>query len=52
VNRAASGRDIGNKTPVNGLYVVGDGAKGNGGIEVEGVAMGVANMIRELGISN
>ena len=46
VNRASSGCDIGNRTPVNNLYIVGDGAKGNGGIEVEGVAMGVENAMR------
>jgi len=43
VNRSSSGTDIGNTTPIEGLYVVGDGAKGKGGIEVEGVAMGVKN---------
>ncbi len=50
VNRAASGNDIGNKTPIPNLYVVGDGAKGKGGIEVEGVALGVRNVMREIGI--
>lgn len=45
VNRISSGFDLGNLTPVKGLYVVGDGAKGKGGIEVEGVAMGVRNML-------
>ncbi|KGK98057.1 phytoene dehydrogenase [Methanococcoides methylutens] len=43
VNRSSSGSDIGNTTPIEGLYVVGDGAKGKGGIEVEGVALGVKN---------
>jgi phytoene dehydrogenase-like protein len=42
VNRAASGLDPGNETPILELYVVGDGAKGKGGIEIEGVALGVA----------
>ena len=50
VNRASSGSDTGNKTPVSNLYVVGDGAKGKGGIEVEGVALGVMNAMREIGI--
>ena len=50
VNRASSGSDIGNRTPVSNLYVVGDGAKGKGGIEVEGVALGVMNAMREIGI--
>jgi len=45
VNRAGSGSDLGNTTPIKGLYIVGDGAKGKGGIEVEGVAMGVDNTI-------
>jgi hypothetical protein len=39
-------------TPVNDLYIVGDGAKGKGGIEVEGVALGVMNVMRELGVSS
>lgn len=41
VNRTESGSDLGNSTPLRGLYIVGDGAKGKGGIEVEGVALGV-----------
>jgi phytoene dehydrogenase-like protein len=50
VNRATSGTDPGNETPVPELYVVGDGAKGRGGIEVEGVALGVtATMNKILG---
>lgn len=48
VNRAASGTDPGNETPVPGLYVVGDGAKGKGGIEVEGVALGVAATMKKI----
>lgn len=51
VNRASSGSDNGNTTPVKNLYIVGDGAKGKGGIEVEGVALGVRNLMTELGIS-
>ncbi len=51
VNRASSGSDTGNLTPVSNLYVVGDGAKGKGGIEVEGVALGVGNLMRELGVN-
>ncbi|HEY3274495.1 MAG TPA: NAD(P)/FAD-dependent oxidoreductase [Methanocella sp.] len=45
VNRVSSGYDLGNLTPVKGLFVVGDGAKGRGGIEVEGVALGVQNTL-------
>jgi phytoene dehydrogenase-like protein len=48
VNRAASGTDPGNETPVPNLYVVGDGAKGKGGIEVEGVALGVAAVMKKI----
>ncbi|HUW66437.1 MAG TPA: NAD(P)/FAD-dependent oxidoreductase [Candidatus Nanoarchaeia archaeon] len=50
VNRAGSGSDLGNSTPLKGLYIVGDGAKGKGGIEVEGVALGVANTMAQLNI--
>jgi phytoene dehydrogenase-like protein len=50
VNRASSGSDNGNKTPVKNLFIVGDGAKGKGGIEVEGVALGVRNMMMEIGV--
>lgn len=48
VNRAASGTDPGNETPIPNLYVVGDGAKGKGGIEVEGVALGVAAAMKKV----
>ncbi|RXA19507.1 NAD(P)/FAD-dependent oxidoreductase [Methanosarcina sp. MSH10X1] len=48
VNRAASGTDPGNETPIPGLYVVGDGAKGRGGIEVEGVALGVTATMKKI----
>jgi phytoene dehydrogenase-like protein len=48
VNRIASGFDLGNLTPIKGLYVVGDGAKGKGYIEVEGVAAGVMNLLDTL----
>ncbi len=52
VNRTSSGNDTGNTTPVSDLYIVGDGAKGKGGIEVEGVALGVRNVMKELGVSS
>jgi phytoene dehydrogenase-like protein len=51
VNRVSSGSDIGYRTPVHNLYIVGDGAKGKGGIEVEGVALGVRNLMKEIGVS-
>ncbi len=50
VNRASSGSDNGNKTPIINLYIVGDGAKGKGGIEVEGVALGVRKAMGEIGV--
>jgi phytoene dehydrogenase-like protein len=51
VNRASSGSDEGNLTPVKNLYIVGDGAKGKGGIEVEGVALGVRNAMEKMGVN-
>ncbi|WNY26825.1 NAD(P)/FAD-dependent oxidoreductase [Methanolapillus ohkumae] len=48
VNRAFSGQDFGNKTPVSNLFIVGDGAKGRGGIEVEGIALGVENAMSDI----
>ncbi len=46
VNHAAAGQDLDQKTPVKGLYLVGDSAKGEGGIEVEGIALGVENLTK------
>ena len=40
--------DPGNETPIPNLYIVGDGAKGKGGIEVEGVALGVAATMKKI----
>jgi phytoene dehydrogenase-like protein len=37
VNRARQGQDVPQKTPINGLYFVGDGAKPSGFIMAEGV---------------
>ncbi|MBP1908915.1 phytoene desaturase family protein [Methanolobus bombayensis] len=48
VNRSPSGADLQNRTPIPNLYVVGDGAKGKGGIEVEGIALGVKNCMQEI----
>ncbi|MBU6997049.1 MAG: NAD(P)/FAD-dependent oxidoreductase [Theionarchaea archaeon] len=45
VNHAASGQDLDQVTPVEGLYLVGDSAKGEGGIEVEGIALGVERLL-------
>jgi len=52
VNRAGSGLYLGNTTPVAGLYIVGDGAKGKGGTEVEGIALGVDNTMRFIGLGD
>jgi len=46
VNRAFSGTDFGNVTPVSNLLVVGDGAKGEGGIEIEGITLGVSDALK------
>ncbi|AGK61138.1 hypothetical protein Asulf_01138 [Archaeoglobus sulfaticallidus PM70-1] len=46
VNRVMSGKDTGYQTEFRNLFVVGDGAKGKD-IEVDGVALGVANLMRE-----
>lgn len=48
VNRAASGMDMGQETPLSNVWVVGDGAKGHGGIEVEGIAMGVKQVMNRV----
>ncbi len=47
VNRARAGRDCSNRTPVKGLYMVGDGAKGED-IEVDGIAIGVERVVKEI----
>jgi phytoene dehydrogenase-like protein len=45
VNRAASGFDFDQRTPIEGLYLVGDCAKVPGGMEVEGIARGVKRVV-------
>jgi len=52
VNRVATGYDPGQATPVRGLWVVGDGAMGRGEIEVEGVALGVAQALEGAGLEH
>jgi len=47
VNRVMAGRDTGNKTKYDNIYVVGDGAKGDD-IEVDGIALGVKRVVEEL----
>lgn len=48
VNRCRSGLDVSPFTPFDGLYLVGDGVKGRGGIEVEGIAMGVEQVLSHI----
>jgi phytoene dehydrogenase-like protein len=48
VNHAATGYDMHPVTPIEGLYLVGDAAKGRGGIEVEGIAMGIETLMSVL----
>ena len=48
VNRCAPGEDIGNRTPYDRLFVVGDGAKGRGGIEVDGITLGVEKTVESI----
>lgn len=45
VNRVGTGPNPGNTTPIERLFIVGDGARGKGGIEVEGITMGVNNTL-------
>ncbi|WP_321418352.1 NAD(P)/FAD-dependent oxidoreductase [uncultured Methanomethylovorans sp.] len=52
VNRSSSGSDLSNRTPIEGLYIVGDSAKGKGGIEVDGIALGVRTAINDILNSN
>ncbi len=47
VNRAMAGRDVENRTEIDKLFIVGDGAKGDD-IEVEGVAIGVERTLEEI----
>ncbi len=47
VNRVKAGTDIGFRTPYDGLYVVGDGAKGED-IEVDGIALGVEEVVERI----
>jgi len=47
VNRIKAGNDIGYRTPYKNLYIVGDGAKGDC-IEVDGIAAGIRNLMRDL----
>ena len=48
VNRIASGQHL--DFPMENVYIVGDANKGEGGIEVEGIALGVMKVLQELGV--
>jgi|TARA_B100001964_G_scaffold245580_1_gene333659 phytoene dehydrogenase-like protein len=48
VNRAVSGLQIDHKTPINGLFLVGDSVKPSGYMETEGVAAGVELAIKSI----
>jgi phytoene dehydrogenase-like protein len=48
VNRVASGTHL--DFPLENVYIVGDANKGEGGIEVEGIALGVMKTLESLGI--
>ncbi|MPW39488.1 FAD-dependent oxidoreductase [Thermococcus sp. 101 C5] len=48
VNRVASGMHL--DFPIENVYIVGDANKGEGGIEVEGIALGVMKTLESLGI--
>ncbi|AHF81159.1 phytoene desaturase family protein [Thermococcus paralvinellae] len=48
VNRVASGQHL--DFPMENVYIVGDANKGDGGIEVEGIALGVMRVLQKLGV--
>ncbi|WP_048160619.1 phytoene desaturase family protein [Thermococcus sibiricus] len=50
VNRVASGQHV--EFPMENVYIVGDANKGEGGIEVEGIALGVMKTLQSLEIGN
>ena len=49
VNRVASGQIV-EELPVEDVYVVGDAYKGEGGIEIDGIALGVMKTLEKLGL--
>jgi phytoene dehydrogenase-like protein len=51
VNRAIQGNDVGAKTPVDGLYLVGDGCKPLGYMMAEGVAESVNVLFKNTNIA-
>lgn len=51
VNRVASGQNH-PEFPVKNVHIVGDATKGEGGIEVEGIALGVMQTLQKLGLGD
>lgn len=51
VNRVASGQAV-EDFPIQDIYIVGDAYKLPGGIEVEGIALGVMKTLERLGLGN
>ncbi len=51
VNRVASGQAVGD-FPIGDVYIVGDAFRPPGGIEVEGIALGVMRVLERMGIAN
>ncbi|GAB6103197.1 NAD(P)/FAD-dependent oxidoreductase [Thermococcus atlanticus] len=49
VNRVASGQIV-EELPVEDVYVVGDAYRGEGGIEIDGIALGVMKTLEKLGL--
>jgi len=49
VNRASQGQDLSvDSFQIEGLYIVGDSVKGPGGIEVDGISMGVIELYNKI----
>ncbi|GAG28270.1 unnamed protein product, partial [marine sediment metagenome] len=48
VNRSFQGKYVKPKTELENLYLVGDGVKGKGGIEIEGISMNVKNVVEDI----
>jgi len=51
VNRVASGQNHPD-FPMENVHIVGDASKGEGGIEVEGIALGVMQTLQKLGLKD
>ncbi|WP_457750670.1 phytoene desaturase family protein [Thermococcus sp.] len=51
VNRVASGQAV-DEFPIDNVYIVGDAFRPPGGIEVEGIALGVMRILEKLGLGD